>query len=41
MGSFDDLIEKKLIIDDKDKNADAELLAKDSVTKVLLTLLTL
>lgn len=37
MGSFDDLIEKKLVIDDNDKNADAALLAKDSVTKVWLT----
>ena len=36
MGSFDDLIEKKVVIDETDKNINAVLLAKDSVTKVRL-----
>ena len=34
MGSFDDLIEKKVVIDETDKNTNAVLLAKDLVTKV-------
>jgi len=36
MGSFDELIEKKLVLDTHDLNSKAALLAKDSNMKVRL-----
>lgn len=36
MGSFDELIEKKVVLDERDQNTQAILLHKDSAMKVML-----
>jgi hypothetical protein len=39
MGSFDELIEKKVVLDERDQNTQAILLHKDSAMKVMLSAL--
>jgi hypothetical protein len=39
MGSFDELIEKKVVFDERDQNTQAILLHKDSAMKVMLSTL--